>query len=363
MKQFILSALLVQVFLSACTHNTIHFANADHEQTDTAEAAQYFTNPIAEGADPWVYQKGDAYYFCGSGNGGIYVSQSGKLSESGERISVWKTPASGWNQSNVWAPELHFFNGKWYIYYAAAKKPGGPFIHQRSGVLESVSDDPFGPYQDMGMLYTGDNIQDPSSVKWAIDLTPLELNGQLYAIWSGWEENADTDRTKQHLYIARMNDPKTISSNRVKISSPAESWETGGELDLNEGPQVLKNKEKVFIIYSARESWLKEYRLGQLVLADSTLDPMRPENWEKSGPVFQGTDQVYGVGHCSFATSPDGTEDWILYHTKKSIQPGWDRNIRLQPFGWQEDGSPDFGIPIPAGVPIRVPSGEEQLVD
>lgn len=320
-----------------------------------------FTNPIADGADPWVIEKDGTYYFCGSAAGGIYVSQSKKLTQPGERISVWNTPEEGWNQSNVWAPELHFFKGHWYIYYAAAKKPGGPFIYQRSGVLESVSDDPFGPYVDKGMLYTGDNIADPSSVKWAIDLMPLELNGQLYAIWSGWKENRETDKTKQHLYIAEMSDPKTISSNRVKISSPEESWETGGDLDLNEGPQVLKNNDKVFIIYSTRESWLKEYRLGQLALADTTIDPLVPGNWEKSGPVFQGTDQVYGVGHCSFAKSPDGTEDWIFYHTKKSTEPGWNRDIRLQPFYWHADGSPDFGTPVPAGEPLEVPSGEEEL--
>lgn len=322
-----------------------------------------FTNPIANGADPWVIEKDGTYYSCGSARGGIYVSASKKLTDPGKRVTVWQTPESGWNQSNVWAPELHFFNGHWYIYYAAAKQPGSPFIYQRSGVLESVTDDPFGPYTDIGMLYTGDNIEDTATVKWAIDLTPLELNGQLYAVWSGWEENRETDRTPQHLYIARMSDPATIVSNRVKISSPEEAWETGGELDLNEGPQILKNKEKVFIIYSTRESWLKEYRLGQLALADTSRNPMKPENWKKSGPVFQGTEEVYGVGHCSFAKSPDGTEDWILYHTKKSTKPGWDRDIRLQPFSWHADGSPNFGSPVPAGKPLEVPSGEEKITN
>jgi GH43 family beta-xylosidase len=250
-------------------------------------------------------------------------------------------------------------NGRWYIYYAAASQPGGPFLHQRSGVLESEGPDPFGAYQDKGMLYTGDNIQDPATVKWAIDLSPFRMNGQLYAVWSGWEENnLVTDKTKQHLYIARMSNPYTISSNRVKISSPTEEWETGGELDLNEGPELLKKNKKAFIIYSCRESWLKEYRLAQLALADTTLNPLEPANWKKTGPVFQSTDQVFGVGHCSFTKSPDNTQDWIYYHAKKSTTPGWQREIRLQQFTWNKDGSPDFGTPIPSGVPIQVPSGE-----
>lgn len=317
-----------------------------------------FTNPIRDGADPWVFQKESFYYYCSSTGNGIAVSRSNKLTQHGEMVKVWESSKKGWNISNIWAPELHFFDGHWYIYYAAGKVTGTPFIHQRSGVLKSGSDDPFGPYEDKGMLYTGDDIQNRDSNKWAIDLTPFEHKGQLYAVWSGWEENSDTDKTAQHLYIAKMSDPTTISSNRIKISSPEEDWETGGELDLNEGPQVLKNTNKVFIIYSTRESWLKEYRLAQLELVGSNPNPMVPENWIKSGPIFLGTNQVLGVGHSSFAKSPDGKEDWILYHSKKTEKPGWDRDIRLQPFRWKENGAPDFGIPIPAGVLLTLPAGE-----
>ncbi|WP_240469839.1 family 43 glycosylhydrolase [Cyclobacterium sp. SYSU L10401] len=318
-----------------------------------------FSNPIRDGADPWVFQKGEGYYYCASVGGGIAISRSSKLTHHGDFQKVWDSPAQGWNAANIWAPELHFIAGHWYIYYAAGEKPGGPFIHQKSGVLKSHGEDPFGPYEDLGMLYTGDDINDPESAKWAIDLTPFEHEGQLYAIWSGWEDDRHTDRTPQHLYIAKMSDPATISSNRVKLSSPKESWETGGELDLNEGPQVLKNGERTFVIYSTRESWLKEYRLGQLTLITPGSNPMIPENWKKSGPVFSGTAAVYGVGHFSFASSPDGSEEWILYHSKKSTEPGWDRNIRLQPFQWKVDGSPDFGTPVPVGLPLNVPSGEK----
>ena len=361
----ILTALLCQFMSTSCSNgsgSSKEGANKTFANKQKQSKEVFFTNPIADGADPWVIKKDGYYYSCGAGGGGIYVSGSKKLTEPGKRKIVWKTPDSGWNHSNIWAPELHFLEGKWYIYYAAAKKPGPPFIYQRSGVLESVSDDPFGPYIDKGMLYTGDHIEDTSSsAVWAIDLTPLKINGRLYAIWSGWKSNAKTDDTKQHLYIAQMSNPWTISSNRSRISSPVENWETGGKLDINEGPQVLKNRGKIFIIYSTRESWLKEYRLGQLTLSDTSLNPMDPKSWRKIGPVFQGTDKVFGVGHASFAKSPDGKEDWIIYHSKKSTEPGWDRDIRLQRFSWNEEGEPDFGLPVPAGKLMKVPSGEELI--
>jgi GH43 family beta-xylosidase len=209
------------------------------------------------------------------------------------------------------------------------------------------------------MLYTGDDITVTASAKWAIDLTVFALNSQLYALWSGWEENSFTDRTPQHLYLATMSNPWTINSNRVKISSPDQPWEKGTELDLNEGPEFLKNKDKAFIIYSCRESWLTAYNLSQLTLSDTLLNLMEAQNWNKKGPVFQGTEHVYGVGHASFTLSPDNKENWIMYHSKKTVEPGWNRDIRLQKFTWAIDGSPDFGTPIPAGTPISLPSGEK----
>ncbi len=314
-----------------------------------------FVNPVWKGADPWVFQKDQTYYFCKSMDNGIAIAKSNTLTDPGEWTKIWDAPSDSWNSANIWAPEIHYIQGKWFIYYTAGKTPGGPFIHQRSGVLRATSSDPFGSYEDMGMLHTGDDLDDSTDVKWAIDLTPLEHQGKLYAIWSGWKENRDTDRTEQQLYIAEMENPYTISSERVNISSPEEDWETGGELDLQEGPQILKHKGNVFIIYSTRESWRHFYRLGQLTLSEQNADPLAPENWIKKGPVFEGTEEVHGVGHCSFAKSPDGTEDWILYHSKTSTEPGWDRDVRLQPFGWDENGQPVFGSPVAAGVPLPCP--------
>lgn len=321
-----------------------------------------FTNPVGEGADPWVTRWGASYYVCLSNGRSISVRQSQRLTRPGPPVRVWQAPDSGWNRSQVWAPELHRIGQRWYIYYAAGRS-GPPYIHQRSGVLESASDDPQGAYIDRGVLRTGNDTTDATGAIWAIDVTVSHINGKLYAVWSGWESNAATDKTVQHLYIAEMSNPWTISSSRVKISSPEEPWEKGGPLDLNEGPQFLKGSGGIFIIYSTRESWTTEYRLGQLRLKDSTRTPLDPDNWEKKGPVFEGTDQVLGPGHASFTTSPDGKEWWIFYHAKKSRQPGWARNLRLQPFGWHPDGSPHFGSPVPAGVPLPLPGGERQHAD
>ncbi len=316
-----------------------------------------FTNPVWDGADPWMIKHGKDYIYCLSINNSIVISKSGKMTEKGVMKNIWTAPAAGWNRACVWAPEIHFINNRWYVYYAAGEA-GPPFIHQRTGLLRSKTEDVFSDYEDMGVLYTGDNPADPSSNVWAIDMTILEHKGKLYSIWSGWIKQETTDATPQHLYISEMENPYTMKGKRVKLSSPVESWETGGPLNLNEGAEILKNGEKVFVIYSCRESWLVEYRQGMLQLINPDGNLLDPNNWKKTGPVFQGNSEVFGVGHCSFVKSPDNTEDWIIYHSKKSTTPGWERDVRMQPFIWNIDGTPNFGEAIPAGKQINLPSGE-----
>ena len=83
-----------------------------------------------------------------------------------------------------------------------------------------------------------------------------------------------------------------------------------------------------------------------------------PKSWiKKPEPVFVRTAGVLGPGHCSFVKSPDGKEDWIVYHAH--IGPGTRlRNVHIQRFTWSADGSPDFGAPISSGISLPSPSGE-----
>ena len=319
-----------------------------------------FVNSIYEGADPFVYKHTDGYYyFCQSeGDRGIAIWKSDKLTDKGVKRLVWKAPDSGWNSQEVWAPEIHYLQGKWYIYYAA---DSGNNRDHRTGVLQSKTQDAQGEYNDMGMVYTGDEYETKSNSRWAIDATPLEMNNKLYLIWSGWN---GSDDDIQSLFIAEMTNPWTVKSNRVKIAANnTYDWEKVSNnpngKGLNEGAEVLKSGDKVYVIYSCSGSWEPTYKLGQLSI-ETGKDPMNPKNWiKKNTPVCTGTDQVLGVGHCSFTKSPDNTEDWMVYHSKIGRSGGWQRNVRIEKFGWNADGSPKFETPTPAGTVLKRPSGEE----
>ena len=317
----------------------------------------HFVNPIGEGADPWVIRdlNNDRYLWCFSdGNRAIAIHTSKNLTSLGEKHIVWSVPESGPYSDEVWAPELHFLNGKWVIYFAASD---GKNENHLAYALQSKTDDPLGEYELHGPFDTGDG----ESPVWAIDMTPLEHEGKLYAVWSGWDAPG-TDR--QFLYIAPMKLPTELAGKRVRICSNDDyRWEfteTGEKgRGLNEAPQVFKSGERTFLTYSCGASWLPSYKLGMLELTGA--DPLDPASWKKrKSAVFMETKETYGVGHSCFVTSPDGSELWHVFHAKRDREPGWRRAIYVQPMKVGKEGQPLFGKPVSAGEAIPRPAGEHQ---
>ncbi len=306
-------------------------------------------NPVmASGADPWVVRRGESYFMCQSRRGSIWVSRFRRLRDMGtaEWVRVW-TPESGTAHSReLWAPELHYLRGRWYIYVAA---DDGDNSNHRMFVLEGDEEDPQRAFRLEGRLAS---LTD----RWAIDGTVLEMpDGGLFFIWSGWEE---MENVAQHLYIAGMRDPWTLRGERVRISSPEHAWERRGEPWVNEGPQVLWHGGRLFVIYSASGSWTDDYCLGQLSWEGGDL--LAAASWSKKPqPVFSSAGNVYGPGHCSFVKSGDGKEDWMIYHSAKERGAGWNRRVNMQRFGWTADGDPDFGVPRSSGEGMDPPSGED----
>ncbi|WP_184545471.1 family 43 glycosylhydrolase [Mucilaginibacter sp. FT3.2] len=321
-----------------------------------------FTNPLLlSGADPWVIYKDGFYYYTNSLGSCLAIWKTKDITQLSTAVkkTIWVPPAGTNYSKELWAPELHFIKGKWYMYFAA---DDGNNNNHRIYVLENTAADP-----TQGTWVFKGKVNDETN-KWAIDVSVFENKGQLYMIWAGWEGDVNE---QQNIYIARMKDPLTISGPRVKVSSPVYDWEKYGDLgaasnpphvNVNEGPEILKHGDKLFLVYSASGCWTDYYALGMLT-ASKNSDLMNPVSWIKSAqPVFKQSPEngVYAPGHNSFFKSPDGTEDWILYHanSKPGEGCGDKRSPRAQKFGWKKDGSPDFGVPLKDGITITAPSAK-----
>ncbi len=318
-----------------------------------------FHNPIqlSDGADPWlVYYEGSYYLTTTSGGSGLLMRQSPTLAglKDAEPVQVWQDETPD-RCCNMWSPEMHLLDGpdgeRWYLYYTAGPVSQDTHATQHTHVLESEGTDPLGPYTYKARVY------DPDHDMGQLDPSVMQWQDELYFLASVWDEFG------QSIYIAPMSDPWTISGDQVRISSPTLPWE---QMDsaINEAPVALEHDGNLFITYSASSCATPDYALGMLTLTgDDVLDPAA---WTKNeDPVFRQSveNSVFGPGHNGFFTSPDGSENWIVYHANDVIFGGCDnkRTTRAQPFTWNEDGTPNFGEPVSLDTDLPVPSGEETM--
>lgn len=274
-----------------------------------------FTNPILEQrADPWVYRHTDGYYYFSASVPAfdrIEIRRAQTLEElrNAEPVTAWRKHDTGPMSANIWAPEIHFIDGKWYIYYAAAhtsETNEGLFDH-RMYVLENDSANPLeGEWVEKGQIKT----------RWetfALDATTFEHKGIRYLVWA----QKDPDIVgNSNLYISEMENPWTLRGEQVMIATPEYDWEIIG-FKVNEGAAVLHRNGRIFIGYSASATDCN-YCMG-LLTADEDADLLDPASWVKSpNPVFQTCEAngQYGPGHNSFTVSPDGKTDILIYHAR-----------------------------------------------
>ena len=369
MRRIALATAVVAGYLQICIAAPLpsQAAASAKAQTDV------LTNPLLPvGPDPWVIFHAGFYYYMNSTGKNLTIWKTRAMSKLGEaeKKVVWTPPASGPYSHDIWAPELHFLEGKWYIYFSG---DAGTNQTHRVWVLENSSPDPLeGEWTFKGKLID-------STDKCSIDGSAFENRGQLYFIWSGWEGDVNG---AQSIYIAKLKNPWTVEGKRVRLSTPDHPWEEIGDhyagrdkeknpaldkleplhINVNEGPEVLQHDGKIFLIYSGAACWTDFYALGMLE-ASASSDLLAPDSWKKSSaPVFwqSPSAHAFGTGHNSFFKSPDGKQDWIIYHANPESNQGCGnrRSPRAQPFTWNSDGTPNFGRPVPLGEPIAAPSGE-----
>ena len=315
-----------------------------------------FTNPLLQtGPDPWVVWWKGFYYYSNSSSKNLTLRKTADITalQQAEKKVVWvPEPGHPWS-NDVWAPELHRWGDKWYIYFAA---DAGDNASHRIYVVENGSDDPM-----EGMWILKGKVGDRSD-KWAIDATTFELHGEHYLVWSGWKGDQDGE---QDLFIAHMSNPWTLDSPRTLISKPSYRWEEHGDLpgrhvNVNEGPEILIHGDRIFLVFSASGCWTDFYTLG-LLQAKASANLLDARSWTKFDHPFLSTDggaRAFGPGHNCFFKSPDGQQDWIIYHANPEPGEGCRnfRSPRIQRFTWNADGTPNFGRPVSLGQPLEKPA-------
>ena len=306
---------------------------------------------IMQRADPYVYRHTDgSYFFTGSmpKYDCIALRKSGDLlglAEAEETV-VWRRHESGPMSEHVWAPELHYLDGKWYIYFAAGERDDIWKI--RPYVLECESDDPMaGPWKELGKMQAADG-DEFSFQAFSLDGTIMENKGKRYYIWA---EKVSVGRQISNLYIAEMESPVKLKTMQVLLTSPDYDWERYG-FWVNEGPFVLHSNGKIYLTYSASDTGIN-YCVGMLSI-DEDADLLDPRQWKKERYPVLGTDEsleIYGPGHNCFTQDEEGNTI-MVFHARKEREivgnPLYNpnRHAMLLKVKWSEEGKPIFDFKI-----------------
>ncbi len=312
------------------------------------ESLTYNKPWILQRADPYVLKHTDGtYYFTASvpEYDRIVLRSSRTLSglAKAEEKEIWHKHENGPQSIHIWAPELHFLFGKWYIYYAGGDKEDIWAI--RPYVLECTGNDPMkDPWIEKGKMNCCE--EDEFSFRaFSLDATVFEVKDSWYYIWA---EKVGVGKQISNLYIARMKNGYTLDTVQVLLSTPDYEWERQG-FWVNEGPAVIKRNGKIFVTYSASDTGIR-YCMGMLS-TDEGADLLDPTSWKKERqPVLSSSPEhtVYGPGHNSFTTDEEGN-DILVYHARTETEITGDplynpnRHAMLMPVRWK-DGYPVFSF-------------------
>lgn len=315
-------------------------------------------NPISlekQVADPFITfdTKSGYYYFVSSAHTALTLYRSRHVGEilDGEKKVIFECDESKDVYACLWAPEMYKIGDRWYIYTSCQENQQN--YVKRLLILKSKTEDPFDGFE-IGSK--------PDTSIYAIDPSCAIINGKQYTCYSRVPEGGT-----QVLEIREMSDPLTFTDNLAIISRPTLSWELvepyTGPSAINEGAFFIQNNGRVFIVYSANGCRSADYCLGVLEYTGGEI--CDESNWIKHpNPLFVKGNGIYGPGHASFFSSPDGKETWCAHHCILESDPDFSTNVWpkrylcLQKIGFDETGYPVMGVPTGKDVSVPVPSGE-----
>ena len=302
---------------------------------------------ILQRADPYVYKHTDGtYYFTASipAYDGIVLRHSDTLAglKDAEEVRVWQKHDKGIMSEHIWAPELHYLDGKWYIYYAGGDIDDVWAI--RPYILECADQDPMtGNWVEKGKMTRAEE-DEISFEAFSLDGTVFENRGKHYYIWA---EKVGVGKQISNLYIAEMENPCKLKTVQVLLTTPDYDWERIG-FWVNEGPAVIHHDGKIYMTYSASETGAA-YCMGMLSISEDA-DLLDTAMWKKERyPVLETNAEkgIYGPGHNSFTEDEQGNPI-MVYHarTEEKIEgnPLYNpnRHAMLMKLTWGEDGRPVF---------------------
>lgn len=302
---------------------------------------------IKHNADPFATKINGKYYFIATAPRYDYIAlrESDSLCDldKAEEKIIWKKHDEGDMSGYIWAPELHYIDGCYYIYVAASRSDN--IWRIRPYVLKCDGNPIEDKWEELGEMIPaeGDGF---SFNSFSLDMTVFENKGKHYAVWA---EKIGCWKGISNLCIAEMESANKLKTKQVILSTPTYEWERVDEW-VEEGPAVLKHNGKLYLTYSASATGAC-YCMGMLTI-DENDEILNPNRWVKERYPVLKTDaslEVYGPGHNSFVQDENGN-DMCVFHARdfEKIEGNplddINRHAHIMKVLYDENGKPVFDL-------------------
>ena len=299
--------------------------------------------------DPVMAKQGDTYYLFCTGMGiSVWSSKNLKEWKKEEPVfseaPVWAVKAIPTFKGHIWAPDISYYDGKYYLYYSVSA-----FGKNTSaiGLATNTTLDPLSP--EYKWIDHGEVIQSyPGKTNWnAIDPNIVtDKKGTPYmSFGSFWDGLKLVKLSKDRMSIAES--PENLPTIASRKKSP--SAENPPSVDDNpkdaggnaiEAPFIFK-KGKFYYLFASTDYCCKGPNSTYKMIVGRSKKVTGPY-LDKNGVsmaqaggtlLLEGDKNWYGVGHNSVYTF-DNT-DYLVYHGYDASDKGRSK-LRIEKLSWDK---------------------------
>src|ERR1035437_9623920 len=266
-----------------------------------------FLNPILPGdhPDPSVLKHGGDYYMVHSSFGNV----PGLLVWHSRDLVNWEPIGTALNRQVgiVWAPDLSFYNGRFYIYLPVLNDKG--FTN-----MVVTATDIRGPWSDPVDLHVSNF--DPGHA--------VGLDGKRYLFFNGGA------------MVPLADDGLSTTGPVTKVYDGwpiPEHWEI--ETFAQEGPKILHHGEYYYMVLA--EGGTAGPATSHMVIMARSKSIVGP--WENSpyNPIVRtqtAAEKWWSKGHATLVEGPDGKQWYLVYHGYENGYYNLGRQTLLEPVEW-----------------------------
>ena len=334
-------------------------AEPEDQATPAAPTADVKAKPARISVhDPVMIRQDGTYYLFATGMGiSVWSSKDMKTWKREKSVfsspPAWAVEAVPTFRGHIWAPDISFFDGKYYLYYSVSA-----FGKNTSciGVATNVTLDPADPrfkWEDHGKV-----IQSiPGQTNWnAIDPNLItDDDGTPYLVFGSFWDGLKLAKLKRDRLSLDDNPDAlpTIASRKPDPHAANPPAPEGNPVDAGgnaiEAPFVFKHGGYYYLFPSIDYCCRGPKSTYKLIVgrAKTVAGPYVDKDGRSlaSGGgtlLLAGDANWYGLGHCGVYDF-DGTS-YIVFHAYDAADQGRPK-LRIDKLSWSEDGWPSVQVP------------------